>query len=172
MALQGKFVVDNSPVETLVMYGAGVYAAYSGNGIYKNRGGCTGIPDNGPIPAGKYWLVDRPKGGIGSQMQAQLKDAWNGLVGHPSNHSEWFALYRDDGVIDDWTWINGVKRGNFRLHPVGGQNISLGCITLTSVTGFRELRQKLLSNPTVPAGHSGLQAYGWIEVTTIGTTCP
>ncbi|WP_433691402.1 tlde1 domain-containing protein [Kosakonia cowanii] len=32
-------------------------------------------------------------------------------------HSDWFALYYDDIGIDDWTWVKGVQRGNFRLHP-------------------------------------------------------
>ncbi|WP_254367149.1 tlde1 domain-containing protein [Paraburkholderia sp. NMBU_R16] len=30
---------------------------------------------------------------------------------------QWFALYRNDGVVDDYTFIDGVRRGNFRLHP-------------------------------------------------------
>jgi hypothetical protein len=172
MALQGKFVVDNSPVATLVMYGVGTYAAFSGNGAYRNRGGCTAIAGEGPIPAGKYWIVPRPEGGLGSQLQASAKDLFNTLKGRPSHHKEWFALYRDDGLIDDYTWINGVRRDNFRLHPVGGGGVSYGCITLKSVASFENLRHALLNTPTVPAGNSGIAAYGTIEVLTIGSTCP
>ena len=42
-------------------------------------------------------------------------------------NSDWFALWRDDRGIDDETWVEGVKRGNFRLHP---GTVSEGCITI------------------------------------------
>lgn len=43
-----------------------------------------------------------------------VKDQASGV-----HHEDWFALYRDDGQIDDYTVINGVRRGNFRIHPNG-----------------------------------------------------
>lgn len=172
MPLQGKFVVDNQPLLTLAVFGVGAFPAFSGDGVYRNRGGCTAAVSKGPLPAGKYWVVERPTGGITSQLQALLKDAYNAARGNPSHHDEWFALYRDDGQIDDWTWINGIKRGNFRLHPVGGDGVSFGCITLKNVADFKRLRQALLHTTTIPAGNSGARAYGWIEVTIIGDTCP
>jgi hypothetical protein len=172
MALQGKFIVDNAPFSPLVIFGVGTFMAFSGDGIYRNRGGCTGLADKGPIPAGKYWIVDRPTGGFRSQVEAWGKDIGNAILGKPSHHSEWFALYRDDGQIDDWTWINGVKRGNFRLHPIGGGGLSLGCITLQNYSDFQAVRRALLHTTTIPVGNSGLRAYGWIEVITHGNTCP
>jgi hypothetical protein len=172
MAYTGKFLVDNEPLAPLTIFGVGTFNAYSGNNQYRNRGGCTAVPDNGPIPAGKYWILDRPTGGMGSRAIAWAKDEWNTAFGHPSNHSEWFALYRDDGVIDDVTWINGVKRGQFRLHPAGGHGLSPGCITLPSYTDFLIIRHALLHTATIPARNSGLRAYGTIDVTTYGNTCP
>jgi hypothetical protein len=172
MALQGKFIVNNQPFSPLIIYGVGAFQAFSGNNIYRNRGGCTAIPDNGPIPAGKYWIVDRRAGGIRSQVQAWGKDLANTLIGNPSDHNEWFALYRDDGRIDDDTWINGIKRSNFRLHPVGGSGVSFGCITLQSRADFQRLRSALLHTAAVTAGDSGIRAYGWIEVIANGDTCP
>jgi hypothetical protein len=172
MAIQGKFVIDNAPLSPLVMFGVGSFPAFSGNDIYLNRGGCTRIANNGPIPAGRYWIVDRPTGGIGSQTIVWVKDIRNLYYGAPSHREEWFALFRDDGKIDDYTWIDGVKRGNFRLHPKAGQGVSLGCITLQSYSDFRIVRQALMQTTTVPAGDSGLQAYGWIEVIAHGNTCP
>jgi Type VI secretion system effector, Hcp/Protein of unknown function (DUF2778) len=65
-----------------------------------------------------------------------------------------------------------VKRGNFRLHPMGGQGRSLGCITLASHADFQTIRRALLHINTIPAGNSGVKAYGWIEVTTYGNSCP
>jgi hypothetical protein len=46
-----------------------------------------------------------------------------------TDRSEWFALYSAD-TADDWVFVNGVQRGNFRLHPKGPRNLSEGCITL------------------------------------------
>lgn len=172
MALQGKLVVDNQPVLYLVMLGVGAFPAFSGDDMYRNRGGCTAVVSKGPLPAGKYWIVDRPAGGIGSKAAAFAKDMWNAATGVATDHSEWFGLYRDDGLVDDWTWVNGVKRGNFRLHPSGGGGRSFGCITLHSRAEFRKLRQVLLQTTTVAAGNSGLRAYGWIEVIANGNTCP
>ncbi|CAN0621336.1 protein of unknown function [Burkholderia multivorans] len=55
---------------------------------------------------------------------------------------------------------------------IGGSGLSLGCITLQSRSQFQTLRQALLQTTTIPARHSGLHAYGWIEVVTHGNTCP
>ncbi|MBN3801803.1 DUF2778 domain-containing protein [Paraburkholderia sp. Ac-20336] len=172
MAFTGKFVVDNQDICKLAIVGLGTFKAYSGNDQYKNRGGCTDVPDNGPTPAGKYWIVDRPTGGFRSQAWATAKDIGNSIIGSPVDHREWFALYRDDGVIDDVTWINGVERGNFRLHPFGGRGISPGCITLLNHADFMFIRRALLGTTTVSVRNSGLRAYGTIEVVTYGNTCP
>ncbi|WKV52694.1 MULTISPECIES: DUF2778 domain-containing protein [Dickeya] len=172
MALQGKFIVNNADYSPLTLLGVGTFMAFSGDKIYRNRGGCTDVPEAGPIPEGRYWIVDRPTGGIRSQATAWLKDSWNTVWGYDSNHSEWFALYRDDGQIDDYTWINGVRRGNFRLHPIGGQGVSLGCITLQHYSDFAAIRAALLRTRKQPVHNTGLEAYGIIEVITYGNTCP
>lgn len=172
MAYHGKFIMNNTFLAPLTIFGIGTFHAYSGNNVYRNRGGCTAVPNDGPIPAGKYWIVDRPTGGVRSQAYTWAKDSWNAAMGHASDHTEWFALYRDDGSIDDVTWVNGVKRGQFRLHPAGGQGISLGCITLPSHSDFTAIRRALLQTTTVPARNSGLRAYGTIEVVANGNTCP
>ncbi|MFC0695815.1 DUF2778 domain-containing protein [Paraburkholderia humisilvae] len=172
MAIQGKFVIDNAPLSPLVMYGVGSFMAFSGDNIYRNRAGCTKIVNQGPIPAGRYWIVDRPTGGFASQISASVRDALVSPLTSPIHRSEWFALYCDDGQIDDHMWVEGVKRGNFRLHPKGGAGVSFGCITLQSYSDFQNVRRALLHTSTVPAGDSGLPAYGWIEVIAHGNTCP
>jgi hypothetical protein len=172
MAFQGKFVVSNKPLSPLSIFGVGTFMAFSGNDIYHNRSGCTAIKNNGPIPAGRYWVVDRPSGGIGSRIQTWTKDAVISMLGTPTHRDEWFALYRDDGVIDDYTWVNGIERGNFRLHPIGRYGVSLGCITVQNLSDFHSIRRALLRTSTVPVRNTGLRAYAVIEVIANGNACP
>ncbi|WP_343073019.1 DUF2778 domain-containing protein [Brenneria izadpanahii] len=127
------------------------------------------MPDNGSIPAGKYWIVDRPAGGLGTQVRTWFYDKWNYYAKDiPVGRGEWFALYRDDGSIDDYTWINGIKRGNFRLHP---GTVSKGCITLRTITDFQIIRNNLLRTSMVPVRSTSLMAYGSIEVFAHGDKC-
>ncbi len=128
-------------------------------------------PTVGPVPAGKYWIVDRPEGGLRSQVNAGIRDLYNHVVnGATFRHNEWFALWRDDWGIDDYTWIEGVKRGNFRLHP---GTLSEGCITLPHDSDFAMLCNALLRTQRVDVPcMSKLKAYGTIEVIANGKTCP
>ncbi|WP_084009864.1 DUF2778 domain-containing protein [Pandoraea oxalativorans] len=171
MPLQGKFVVSGQDLSPLVISGVGTFPAFSGDGSYRNQGGCTARPNQGPIPAGRYWIVDRPKGGVRTLLMNTAVEVRFGFTRSPVDYSEWFALYRDDGMIDDYTWTEGVKRGNFRLHPAGGRGISLGCITLQSRADYAALRRAILKTPTVHLRDTGLSTYGWIDVTTYGNAC-
>ncbi|MDR0805998.1 MAG: DUF2778 domain-containing protein [Enterobacteriaceae bacterium] len=171
MALQGKFIVNNADFAPLIIYGVGTFLAFSGNGAYRNRGGCTGVPSNGPLPAGKYWVVDRPDGGIWSKSKTKVKDKYNKVFnGAEFTHKEWFALFRDDKSINDKTWVNGVDRGSFRLHP---GTISEGCITLPYQSDFQAIRSAFLRTQKIQVPCvKNLMAYGYIEVITHGNTCP
>lgn len=171
MALHGKFVINNAHYSPLLFPGVGTFLAFSGDGIYLNRGACGMKPTVGPVPAGKYWIVDRPEGGLRSQVNAGIRDLYNHVVnGATFRHNEWFALWRDDWGIDDYTWIEGVKRGNFRLHP---GTLSEGCITLPHDSDFAMLRNALLRTQRVDVPcMSKLKAYGTIEVIANGKTCP
>ena len=61
--------------------------------------------NSGPLPIGEYTILD-----------------------HGGGHANWYELWKNDGWFDDYTTgPNGVKRGNFRLHP---GSLSLGCITM------------------------------------------
>ena len=163
MALLGRFVLNDSDFSPLIFYGIGSFLAYSGNDQYRNRAGCVGIPDNGPIPSGRYYIVKRPTGGWKGIVRTDLHDFYSWPTSTPVIKYEWFALYRDDGKIDDHTWVNGVERGQFRLHPPGPLGISLGCITLRHRIDFLTIRRALLSTQRVNLGN-GLQSYGTIEV--------
>ena len=86
------------------------------------------------------------------------------LLDRFNNKDEWFALLAIDALIDDYTFCNEIKRGNFRLHPKGHLGISKGCIVIDNVADFRRLRTLLKS--VSPSSVSGTRhkAYGKIEV--------
>ncbi|WP_179747145.1 DUF2778 domain-containing protein [Paraburkholderia bryophila] len=87
----------------------------------------TAIKNAGPIPKGRYYIIGRQSGGRLGWLWDWAKDKASHV-----QHDQWFALYRNDGVIDDYTFVHGVRRGNFRLHPDGRFGISEGCIAIQS----------------------------------------
>lgn len=66
------------------------------------------------------------------------------------------------GVFDDYTWVESVKRGNFRLHP---GTVSKGCITIANMSDFAMIHNALMNTSLiqVPCMRS-LMARGWVEV--------
>ncbi|KGT92907.1 hypothetical protein NG99_13325 [Erwinia typographi] len=171
MALHGKFILNNADIAPLSFPGVGTFMAFSGNGAYRNRGGCGKIAENGPLPAGKYWIVQRGEGGFFSKRIAWVKDTYNKYhSGAEFRRSEWFALYPDNWSIGDSLWVEGVKREHFRLHP---GVLSNGCITLANNSDYAMLRNALLRTQLmrVPC-MKDLMAYGSIEVIAYGNTCP
>lgn len=129
------------------------YAAFSGNGQHRNNPDSEAVPSNGPIPLGTHFIVDRGSGGT-------LGHLWSWAT----NRDRWFALYKDDGSVDDETFVNGVRRGEFRLHPIGPARTSLGCITLQYPREFTQLRDYLLSQPVAYTPGTGTRTYGTVEV--------
>ncbi|QIU92085.1 DUF2778 domain-containing protein [Yokenella regensburgei] len=173
MALNGTFILNGADYAPLTFPGIGIFMAFSGNGAYRNRGSFANVAKVGPLPAGKYWIVDRSEGGLRSKVIANSKDLFNKTFRHAEfGHSDWFALWRNDWNIDDRTWVEAVKRENFRLHP---GSISDGCITLSSNSDFRRLRNALLNTTliNVPC-MSNLKARGYIEVIGVNShnVCP
>ena len=139
--------------------GVGDFAAFSGRDSVKNDPAAVAFPNVGPLPPGRYYIVDRGSGGLFSHIRGFFMDHAN-----HTDRKKWFALYRDDGNVDDWTFINGATRGLFRLHPHGLANVSEGCITLADVPAYYRLRDHLLrATPIAIPGGKGL-AYGTVEV--------
>lgn len=116
------------------------YPVFSGEGEHRNNPDSTDQANAGPLPKGRYFVVDRPSGGT----LGPLRDALTG-------RDEWFALYRDDGRVNDTTTVNGVRRGQFRMHP---GTRSVGCVTFINESHFTEARNTLLaqSTETLPGG--------------------
>jgi hypothetical protein len=161
MPIHCTFTLNKKSVSTLSCSGVGEFAAFSGNdGAAKNNAEYASMKDVGPLPPGRYYIVDRGSGGLYTHLRDAVLDTIN-----RTDKITWFALYRDDGSVDDETFINGVRRGNFRLHPHGLMNVSDGCITLVDVTAFNRLRKSLLLGTVripVPSGKGF--AYGTVEV--------
>ncbi len=144
----------NSQRFTEFFYDGVACRAFSGNGSHRNKPSSGAVPNNGAIPVGRYYIVDRRSGGT----LGPLKDWLSG-------RDEWFALYRDDGTIDDETFVNGVRRGEFRLHPLGPSRTSLGCITLQFQAEYDAMRRALLATATSTIARSGITTYGTVQVT-------
>lgn len=147
--------------------------AFSGNGIYKNKGRCRAVKGDGPLPPGRYWIVERGSGGLISGLKADGMDLWNKVWnGADYGRNEWFALYKDDWGIDDGTWVEDVYRGLFRLHP---GHRSEGCITIPHNSDYGIIRNALMNTSLtqIPCMRS-LMAKGWIEVVAsdYSNTCP
>lgn len=71
MALQGMLILNGADYAPFNLYGVGVFMAFSGNGVYRNKGACGAVKGDGPLPPGKYWIVDRGAGGFFFRIESQ-----------------------------------------------------------------------------------------------------
>lgn len=147
-----KFELNGKPLSDF-WCGASRFPAFSGLREHINRRLSVCVPYAGPIPPGTYYVFDRQSGGL----VGPLRDLFTGK-------DEWFALYAIDQKIDDETYCNKAKRGNFRLHPRGDQGISQGCITINSRTDFQFVRGILKNTKQEAVPGSSLLAYGKVVV--------
>jgi len=160
MALACTFALNAQPMSSLDCRELGCMAAFSGTGAARNNPRSTGVKSVGPLPRGRYYIVDRQSGGMMGGLRHFVLEHLYG-----TDRSSWFALYRDDGTIDDVTSIEGINRGAFRLHPVGPRGLSEGCITLASPAAFTRLRALLKAGPTIAIPNTTSVAYGTVDVT-------
>lgn len=129
------------------------YPVFSGAGEHRNNPDSTHLRDAGPIPLGRYHVVDRPTGGRQDWIRSNVYDF--------DGRGEWFALFRIDGRINDYTVIDGVRRGNFRMHP---GSISVGCVTFVDSADFTEAREILLAGSTTAVPGTSFSSYGILTV--------
>jgi hypothetical protein len=151
------FILNNKPMSTFSIAGQR-FNAFSGKGAYINNARFSHVQSLGSIPTGDYLIVDKPQGGgIGTSVQNLVKSIWSG-----NDRDKWFALFRLDGTVDDETFINNVRRGEFRLHP---GTVSLGCVTIPSFVDFDKIRSLLLgSGKKAIAKAGGKVGYGILTV--------
>lgn len=147
-----SFELNDKPMSNFKM-GAPSFPAFSGMNEHVNRVISQCIPNQGPIPKGNYYIIDRQSGGL----FGPLKDLFN-------EKDEWFALYAIDKDIDDEVYCEQVKRGEFRLHPKGTYGISKGCITINDWTDYQVVRSLLKKTKTKIIPEVGLECYGKVRV--------
>ncbi|RMT37182.1 hypothetical protein ALP50_200029 [Pseudomonas syringae pv. spinaceae] len=128
------FELTGQPMSQLKCSNNESYEAFSGKTDFVNNPDEVGNAKNGPLPPGRYYILDREHGG----MLGWIRDPIHDLFAR-TDRDDWFSLYRDDGSIDDSTIVNNVTRGSFRLHPAGPMRVSEGCVTLTSKLGFEQV---------------------------------
>ena len=150
--LRASFFLDRQRFCTLTVGDIRV-DAFSGNGTHRNNPDSVAVRSEGPLPLGIYYIVDRKSGGFFGKVKS-----W--YLGR----DEWFALYRDDGQIDDETFVRSVNRGLFRLHPLGPSGRSEGCVTVQRQEDFDNIRRALLNHGKQEVGNTGLDAYGTLAV--------
>jgi hypothetical protein len=149
------FTLNGKPMSKFVC-GPTPYDAYSGLAGFVNSRSSACTAQVGPIPPGRYYIIDRESGGA----RQRFREAF----GMSDPKANWFALYADDGKVDDATFCQQVKRGNFRLHPQGPAGISQGCIVIDHVARFDHLNLFLRSvEPTAVKG-ADIKAYGVVTV--------
>lgn len=150
MPLSLRFTL-NSQDFSAVTGSPGTYRAFSGKGAHRNNPHATALVDQGPIPPGSYHIIARQGGGLLGPLRDILLD-----------RSDWFALYRHDGQIDDQTFLGKVRRGEFRLHPLGPSGVSAGCVVLQQHSDFQALRAALLAAGSYRVRDA--PAYGVLDV--------
>lgn len=131
------------------------FPAFSGKDRYKNKQQFQCVRGNGPIPAGRYYILQRQSGGT----LGWLREIWSG-----NDKKDWFALYAADGKVDDEMFCDQVKREAFRLHPKGPLGISEGCITIESQTDFMMISHMLRNSVQEKIPGTEVLAYGQVIV--------
>jgi hypothetical protein len=159
MPIHCTFKLNGQPTSSLYCSGFGNVSAFSGQKRGRDNPGAVAVPDVGPIPPGKYYLLDRHSGG----RMGWLYDMIERVNVFSTDHTKWFVLWNER--TGDSTFVNGVRRGEFRLHPASAGNLSKGCITVQSPIDFERLERYIRRHaPDLPAPGTTEMAYGVVVV--------
>ncbi|MDN7460058.1 tlde1 domain-containing protein [Burkholderia gladioli] len=80
-----------------------------------------------------------------------------------TDHTKWFMLWNAN--TGDTTFVGKVRRGRFRIHPMGPRRSSEGCITIMNPVTFDRFAEFLRKKGAdLPVSGSMLKAYGTVEV--------
>jgi Protein of unknown function (DUF2778) len=146
------FELNDKPMSAFTV-GALSVPAFSGLGEHANKRAKACVKGSGPIPPGSYYIFDRESGGA----LGPIRDFFTG-------RDDWFALYAVDSHIDDETFCEELKRGNFRLHSKGRLGRSEGCVVIDRQPDYFRLRSTLKSVAPIAVSGATLKAYGTLTV--------
>ncbi|BCQ28069.1 DUF2778 domain-containing protein (plasmid) [Caballeronia sp. NK8] len=153
------FTLNGKTISTLHCSGYGTVGAFSGHGHGRENPVEVATPNVGPIPPGTYYIVDRQSGGV----MGWAYDAAGEYFGLTTDRSKWFALWHPE--TGDTTMVQGVRRGQFRLHAEGPSALSEGCIAVVNPAEFELLQRHIRKyRPLIAVPRSTLMAYGTVEV--------
>jgi hypothetical protein len=150
--LNCTYELNNEDI-SLLKCGATSFEAFSGNEGHRNKKTSACLSGAGPIPTGKYYMIDRRSGGL----LGPIRDLFN-------DKDEWIALYAIDKKIDDSVMCNNIKRGQFRIHPKGPMAISNGCIVITTQKDFNFFKSILGNTKKEKIPGSNVETYGVLTV--------
>ncbi|PWU26526.1 hypothetical protein DK254_28600 [Pseudomonas sp. RW407] len=157
MPVYCSFELNGKLFSDLECGGVGRFPAFSGDSATRNDPRFVSRVDEGPLPRGRYYIFDRQSGGRLGWLYNKASRVFG------VDQERWFSFYRDDEVIDDWTFVRHIRRGNFRLHPIGPGALSKGCVVLQYQVQFDWLSAALKCTlPMVLA--DGSRAYGVLQV--------
>ncbi|KZN61808.1 hypothetical protein N473_22130 [Pseudoalteromonas luteoviolacea CPMOR-1] len=145
-----KMTLNGEDVTYLELPNGKKMKVFSGTNGYKNDPDATDLENNGPLPKGDYYIVERASGGPIGRLNSWLR-----------GKDRWFSLYRIDGTIDDYTVINGTTRSLFRMHPGGA---SAGCVTFYDSESFNFTREYLLNSPNSAIPGLDITYFGTLTV--------
>lgn len=159
MPVTCTFVLNKQKTSVLSCPGTAPVAAFSGTAEGRDNPDDVAMENIGPLPKGIYYLVDRQSGG----RVGFMRDLWNEYGYGSTDRHAWFMLWNP--ATGDTTNVNGVKHGNFRLHPMGPLRLSEGCITVVNPDAFDGLQKYIRSQGlTTPVPGTTMKAYGTVEV--------
>src|SRR5215469_16232937 len=88
MPVSCVFTLNNKASSDLSCTGFGSIEAYSGKDKGRDNPGAVALEGVGPIPPGRYYIIDRQAGG----RFGWARDLWAEYV-YGNDHAQWFSLW-------------------------------------------------------------------------------
>ena len=94
---------------------------------------------------------------------ASTFDAYSGLEAHRNTKLS-ICIPSKGKKIDDSTFCEKVKRGQFRIHPEGPLGISQGCVTFKKMSDFRTFSSIIKGSGKIKIPGTSIESYGKLTV--------
>ena len=136
--MQSKLKWQKSDFVTLKCPSIGNFKVFASSySQTRNRIECSHL-SNAAIPLGSYWIVDRPKGGVRSQMIALIQGFVSG-----NNRNDSFAFYCIDEILTMWrkyrtilVLVFAIILDRIQEHLMAVSHLNINRITMFSLILF------------------------------------